>query len=57
MRVATVTQVAALAAAIPPRFRALVLVAAYAGLRWGGWSACGPSGSTSCISGSRWPSR
>jgi integrase len=35
MRVATVTQVAALAEAIHPRFRALVLVAAYAGLRWG----------------------
>jgi integrase len=35
MRVATVTQVAALAEAIHHRFRALVLVAAYAGLRWG----------------------
>jgi hypothetical protein len=35
MRVATVAQVAALADAIDPRFRALVLVAAYAGLRWG----------------------
>jgi integrase len=35
MRVATVTQVAALAQAIHPRFQALVLVAAYAGLRWG----------------------
>jgi integrase len=35
MRVATVTQVAALAQAIHPRFRALVLVASYAGLRWG----------------------
>jgi integrase len=35
MRVATVAQVAALAEAIHPRFRALVLVAAYAGLRWG----------------------
>jgi integrase len=33
MRVATVAQVAALAEAINPRFRALVLVAAYAGLR------------------------
>jgi integrase len=30
-----VAQVAALAQAIHPRFRALVLVAAYAGLRWG----------------------
>jgi integrase len=35
MRVATVAQVAALAEAIDPRFRALVLVTAYAGLRWG----------------------
>jgi integrase len=35
MRVATVAQVAALAEAIHPRFRALILVAAYAGLRWG----------------------
>jgi len=57
MRVATVAQVAALAQAIHPRFRALVLVAAYAGLRWGSWSACGPSGWICCISGSRWPSR
>jgi hypothetical protein len=32
---ATVAEVAALADAIPPRFRALVLVAAYTGLRWG----------------------
>jgi integrase len=35
MRVATVEQVAKLAAAVPPRHRALVLVAAYGGLRWG----------------------
>jgi integrase len=35
MRVATVAQVAALAQTIDPRYRALVLVAAYAGLRWG----------------------
>jgi integrase len=35
MRVATVAQVAALAETIDPRFRALVLVAAYAGLRRG----------------------
>jgi integrase len=35
MRVATVAQVAALVQAIHPRYRALVLVAAYAGLRWG----------------------
>jgi integrase len=36
MRFATVAEVAALADAIPRRFRALVLVAAYTGLRWGG---------------------
>jgi len=35
MRFATVVQVAALADAISPRYRALVLVAAYGGLRWG----------------------
>jgi integrase len=35
MRFATVVQVAALAEAIDPRYRALVLVAAYGGLRWG----------------------
>jgi integrase len=35
MRVATVAQVAALAQAIDPRYRALVLVAAYSGLRLG----------------------
>jgi integrase len=35
MRFATVAEVAALAEAIPRRFRALGLVAAYTGLRWG----------------------
>jgi integrase len=35
MRFATVAQVAALADAIDPRYRALILVAAYGGLRWG----------------------
>jgi integrase len=35
MRFATVAQVAALADAISERYRALVLVAAYGGLRWG----------------------
>jgi integrase len=35
MRFTTVAEVAALADAIRPRFRALVLVAAYTGLRWG----------------------
>lgn len=35
MRIATPEQVAAIAAAIEPRYRALVLTAAYAGCRWG----------------------
>jgi integrase len=35
MRVATVAQVAALAEAVGSQYKALVLVAAYAGLRWG----------------------
>jgi integrase len=44
MRVATVAQVAALAQAIHPRFRALVLVAAYAGLRGGAGRPAGQAG-------------
>jgi integrase len=35
MQIATVEQVAAIAEQIPPRYRALVLVAAFGGLRWG----------------------
>ena len=35
MRIATVHQVAALVERMPPRYRALVLVAAFGGLRWG----------------------
>jgi integrase len=35
MRFATVDQVAELAEVVPSRFKALVLVAAYTGLRWG----------------------
>jgi integrase len=35
MRIATVEQVAAIAGQMPPRYRALVLVAAFGGLRWG----------------------
>ena len=35
MRIATPEQVSAIAAAIDPRYRALVLTAAYAGCRWG----------------------
>ena len=40
MRFATVAQVTALADAIPRRYRALVLVATYTGLRGGSWPAC-----------------
>ena len=35
MQIATVEQVAAIAEQLPPRYRALVLVAAFGGLRWG----------------------
>jgi integrase len=35
MRCATVDEVAAIAAAVEPRWRALILMAAYSGLRWG----------------------
>ena len=35
MRIATIDQVTAIADRVPPRFRALVLVAAFGGLRWG----------------------
>ena len=35
MRIATVEQVAAIAKQLPPRYRALVVVAAFGGLRWG----------------------
>jgi hypothetical protein len=51
MRFATVAQVAVLADAIGPRYRALVLVAAYGGLRRASWSACASSGWTCCLAG------
>jgi integrase len=35
MRIATVEQVATIADQVPPRYRALVLLAAFGGLRWG----------------------
>jgi integrase len=35
MRIATIEQITAIAGQVPPRFKALVLVAAYGGLRWG----------------------
>jgi hypothetical protein len=47
MRFATVAEVAAVADAIPPRFRALVLVAAYTGLRWGELACRGRPGRAS----------
>jgi integrase len=40
MRIATVDQVAAIADRVLARYRALVLVAAFGGLRWGSWSGC-----------------
>jgi hypothetical protein len=46
MRIATVDQVAALADWVPSRYRALVLVAAFGGLRWGSWLGCAASAST-----------
>jgi hypothetical protein len=51
MRFATVAQVAALAEAIGPRYRALVLVAAYGGLRWGSSWACGSGAWICCMAG------
>jgi integrase len=58
MRVATVAQVAALAQAIDPRFRALVLVAAYAGLRWGELVGLRVKRGLTCsMAGSPWRSR
>jgi hypothetical protein len=46
MRIATVDQVAAIANRVPPRHRALVLVAAFGGCAGGSWSACAASAST-----------
>lgn len=37
--VATIEQVAALVDTIQPRYKALVLMAAWTGLRWGSWAA------------------
>ena len=47
MRVATPEQVSAIAAAVGPRWEALVFTAAYCGLRWGELAACGEATSTS----------
>jgi hypothetical protein len=49
MRFATVAQVAALAEAIGPRYRALVLVAAYGGCARGSSWDCGSGAWTSCM--------
>jgi hypothetical protein len=38
MRFATPAQINALAAEVPQRYRALVLLAGYCGLRWASWS-------------------
>jgi integrase len=46
MRIATVDQVAAIANRVPPRYRALVLVAASGGLRWGELAGLCASAST-----------
>jgi integrase len=50
MRFATVAQVAVLAEAVGDRYRALVLVAAYGGLRWGELV-----GLKSSVSSAAWP--
>jgi hypothetical protein len=46
MRIATVDQVAAIANRVPPRYRALALVAAFGGCAGASWSACAASAST-----------
>jgi integrase len=51
MRFATVAQIAALAEAVGDRYRALVLVAAYGGLRWGELVGLRSSGSICCMAG------
>jgi integrase len=56
MRIATVDQVAAIADRVPARYRALVLVAAFGGLRWGSWPGCAASASTWSAARPRWPS-
>jgi integrase len=56
MRIATVDQVVAIANWVPPRYRALVLVAAFGGLRWGSWLGRAASVLTWSAARSRWPS-
>jgi hypothetical protein len=46
MRIATVDQVAAIAERVAARYRALVLVAAFGGLRWASWPGYAASAST-----------
>ena len=55
MRFLTPAEVATLADAIASRYRALVLVGAYGGLRIGSWPGCAAAASTSCAGRSRWP--
>jgi len=57
MQVATPGQVRALADAVPPRYRAMILVAAYGGCGGASWSACGCATSTCCTAPSGSPSR
>ena len=57
MQVATPGQVRALADVVPPRYRAMILVAAYGGCGGASWSACGCATSTCCTAPSGSPSR
>ena len=45
-QVLTIRQVARLAAAIGPRYRALILLAVYGSLRWASWLPCSVATST-----------
>jgi excisionase family DNA binding protein len=54
MRFLNPAEVARLADVIDARYRALVLVAAYGGLRIGEWPGCAAAGSTCCAAGWTW---
>jgi len=55
MRFLSPTEIATLAAVVAPRYRALVLVGGYGGLRIGELAGLRRGGSTSCAPGSTWP--